>query len=78
MGLKDEIRDSLKTAMKAKDEIAVSTIRMLNSAFKYKEIEKKAELTDDDVLTVLATAAKQRREAIEQYEKGGRQELADK
>jgi hypothetical protein len=78
MGLKEELKTSLVTAMKAKDEIRVSTIRMLNSSIKYKEIDKKVELTDDDVLTILSTAAKQRREAIEQYENGGRQELADK
>jgi len=78
MGLKDQLKDTLKNAMKARDEITVSTIRMLNSSIKYKEIEKKAELTDEDVLGVLSTAAKQRREAVEQYEKGGRTELAEK
>lgn len=79
--LKDQLQEDLKTAMKARDEVTVSTLRMLKSAIGYYEIQKGGAgytATDEDVMTVINTQVKQRRDSIEQYQNAGRQELADK
>jgi uncharacterized protein YqeY len=65
-------------AMKAKDAERLLTIRMMKSAFKNKEIEKREPLTDAEAYQVLTTMIKQRRDSIEQFTKGGRAELAAK
>ena len=78
MSLKERLQAELKEAMKARDAVKVSTLRLISSLIKYKEIEAKKELDDEAVLAVLSTAVKQRRESIEQYEKGNRPDLADK
>jgi len=78
MTLKERFSADLKDAMRAHEEVRLSTLRLLSSSIKYKEIEERKPLDDEAVLSVLATAAKQRRESIEQYEKAGRQDLADK
>ena len=72
----DKINADLITAMKAKDEAALSALRMLKSAIKYKEVDLKREPTDEDVIEVLSKQAKQRKESIEGFEKGGRAESA--
>jgi uncharacterized protein YqeY len=74
--LNDRINADLVAAMKARDEAAVSALRMLKSALKYKEMDLKRELKDEDVTDVLSHQAKQRRESIEGFEKGGRAESA--
>lgn len=78
--LKDQIQEDLKNAMMAKDENTLSTVRMLKSALQYYEIQKGASYsaTDEDVIEVVGREIKKRKESIELYEKGGRQELADK
>ena len=78
MSIKEKLKADLVTAMKARAELKVSTLRLITSSIKNKEIDERKELDDDGVLAVLNTAAKQRRDSIEQYEKGGRQDLADK
>ena len=78
MSIKDRLKSDLVTAMKARDELKVSTLRLVNSSIKNREIDERKELDDEGVLAVLNTAAKQRRDSIEQFEKGGRQDLADK
>jgi len=81
MVLKDKIQEDLKSAMLAKDENKLSTIRMLKSALQYYEIQKGGagyEATNEDVLDVVGKEIKKRREAIEMFIKGGRQESADK
>lgn len=78
MSIKEKLRADLVTAMKARAELKVSTLRLITSAIKNKEIDERKEIDDDGVLAVLTTAAKQRRDSIEQFEKGGRQDLADK
>jgi hypothetical protein len=65
-------------AMKAREEARLSTIRMIKSALKNKEIDKRAPLDDQEAMAVLNTMIKQRKDSIEQFTKGGRQELADK
>jgi len=77
MSLKEKLREDMKEAMKAKDALRLSTVRLLISAIKNKEIELIREMGDDEVISVLSTAAKQRRESVEQYEKAGRLELAE-
>ena len=79
--LKDTIQNDLKNAMLAKDESKLSTIRMLKSALQYFEIQKGGAgytATDEDVVEVVGREIKKRKESIELYEKGNRQELADK
>jgi uncharacterized protein YqeY len=66
------------TAMKAKDAERTGVLRMVKAAFKTKEIEKREPLTDAEAQQVLTTMIKQRRESIEQFEKGGRSDLAEK
>ncbi|TCK05225.1 GatB/YqeY domain-containing protein [Phorcysia thermohydrogeniphila] len=78
MGLKERLLQDMKEAMRAKDKVKLSTIRMINSLIKNAEIDKRGELTDDEIVQLLMKYAKQRREAIEMYEKGGRQDLVEK
>ena len=68
----DKINADIITAMKAKAEADLSALRMLKSAIKYKEVDLKREVTDEDVIDVLSKQAKQRKESIEGFEKGGR------
>lgn len=77
MTLKDRLGEELKLAMKARDNTRISTIRMVISVVKNREIDGRTTLDDEGVLAVLTSAAKQRRESIEQFEKGGRTDLAD-
>src|SRR6185503_697250 len=65
-------------AMRSRDELRLSTLRMVKSAIKNKEIDKRGPLDDKEAQQVLATLVKQRKDSIEQFTKGGRQELADK
>ena len=77
--LRDDINNALKEAMKAKDERAVSTLRMVNSTLKNADIEArgtgKPALGDAEILSVLQKMIKQRQESVELYEKGGRADL---
>ena len=74
----DTLKTDLKQAMRQGEAIAVSTIRMLISQFQYASIQAGHDLTEEDALALLQRAVKTRRESIEHYEKGGRQDLADK
>ena len=79
--LKDKIQDDLKAAMIAKDELKLSTIRMLKSALQYYEIQKGGagyEATDEDVMDVIGKEIKKRKESIELYKQGNRPESAEK
>lgn len=79
--LKQQLKDDLKTAMLAKEEVAVSTLRMILSALSYYEIQKGGagyEATDEDVTTVIQKEVKQRKDSIEQFKTGGREDLAEK
>ena len=78
MPLLAKIDDDLKSAMKASDSLKVSVLRMAKTAIKNRQIDTGKELSDDDIIPVLSTLAKQRRESIEQFSKGGRQDLAEK
>jgi len=77
--LKERIDADLKDAMRSKDELGTSVLRMLKSAVKYKEVEPGGHALDDGgVLAVIQTLIKQRRDSVEQFRAGGRPELADK
>jgi uncharacterized protein len=78
MPLVDQIQKDIVVAMKAKDEARLSTLRMIKSALQLKGVEKMSPLDDKESQAVLATLIKQRKESIEQFTKGGRQEMADK
>jgi uncharacterized protein YqeY len=74
----DRIQKDMIEAMKAKEELRLSVLRMMKSALKNKEIEKIRPLEDAESLQVLQTLVKQRRESVEQFARGGRQDLVDK
>ncbi len=79
--LRTRLNDALKSAMKAKDELAVSTLRLILAALKDRDIAARTKgdtngIGEDEVLGLLGTMIKQRREAIAHYEQGGRPELA--
>jgi hypothetical protein len=78
MSLLRKLDDDLKSAMKASDGLKVSVLRMAKSSIKYKKIETGTEPSDDDIIAVLSALAKQTKESIEQFSKGGRPELAEK
>jgi uncharacterized protein YqeY len=78
MALVDQIQKDIIAAMKARDEARLSTLRMVKTALMNRKIEKMADLDDREAQQVLNTLIKQRKEAIEQFTKGGRQEMADK
>lgn len=78
MAIPDDLNAALKEALKSRNELKVSVIRMIKASLKNKEIEKMGALTDEDILSVLSTLAKQRRESIEQFSAAGRKDLAEK
>ncbi len=78
MSISDQVTKDMIAAMKSREELKLSTLRMMKSALKNKEIEKRSPLDDKEALQVLSTMVKQRKDSIEQFTKGGRQELADK
>jgi len=78
MALKQQIISDLTASMKAQDASRTSTLRMVKAAMMNREIEKGGELDDDELAKLLRSLVKQRRDSVEQYEKGGRQDLADK
>ena len=78
MGLKDDLSANVVRALKAKDKETVSTLRFFLSAVKNKEKDLRREIRDDEVQAVALAQVKQRQDSIEQFENGGRQDLADK
>lgn len=77
MGLREQINEDVKTAMRAKDTARLGTIRLITAALKQKEVDERIELTDAHVLAVIEKMIKQRKDSISQFEAGGRQDLAD-
>ena len=78
MSLIEQIQQDITAAMKAREEQRLSTLRMVKTALKNREIEKMAPLDEKESQAVLTTLIKQRKESVEQFTKGGRQEMADK
>lgn len=78
MSLIEQIQKDITSAMKAREEHRLSTLRMVKTALKNREIEKMAPLDDPEARQVLTTLIKQRKDSVEQFTKGGRQAMADK
>ncbi len=78
MSFSEKIQKDIVTAMKAKDELRLSVLRMVKSAVQLKEVEKLRALDDAESIQLLQTLLKQRKESIEQFTKGGRQDLVEK
>jgi len=78
MSLKEKIKADIKQAMRDKNESRLSTLRMLSAAIQRREVDERIQLDDTQVLAVIEKLVKQGRESIEQYNNGGRRDLADK
>lgn len=78
MELRERLTDRMKDAMKARDELRLSVIRMIRSAVKNRDIELKRELNEQEIVEVIATLGKQRRESIRLFKDAGRQDLVEK
>lgn len=78
MSLKDQLNESMKTAMKARDDLRLSAVRMVRSMVKNREIDQKKELDDQEIIEVISTLVKQRRESIRMYREGNRPDLVEK
>jgi uncharacterized protein len=78
MSLVDQIQKDITVAMKSRDEARLSTLRMVKTALMNRKIEKMAELDEKEAQQVLGTLIKQRKDSVEQFTKGGREEMADK
>jgi uncharacterized protein YqeY len=76
MAIRDDLKKTLVEAAKARDQVLLDTVRAVQSAIRYKEIDKKGELTEAEIFSVIQTLCKQRRESVEQYTQGGRTDLA--
>ena len=76
MSLQEQISAALKDAMRARDEVKMATLRLVLTAIKKREKETRSLLEDQEVISVITTQIKQRRESIEQYRKAGREDLA--
>jgi uncharacterized protein YqeY len=78
MSLAEKIQSDIVTAMKAKDDLRLSVLRMVKAAIQLKEVEKIRKLDDSESIQLLQTLLKQRKESIDQFSKGGRTDLAEK
>jgi uncharacterized protein YqeY len=78
MSLKEKIRQDMVSATKSRDLVALSTLRMLLASVKNREIELRKEADDAEVMKIIATSIKQRKESVELYDKGGRSDLVEK
>lgn len=78
MSLQEQISAALKDAMRARDEVKMATLRLVLTAIKNREKEARSLLEDQEVISVITTQIKQRRESIEQYQKAGREDLVQR
>ncbi|HFC8471565.1 TPA: GatB/YqeY domain-containing protein [Neisseria subflava] len=78
MSLKTQLTEDMKTAMRAKDQVSLSTIRLINAAIKQFEVDERTEADDAKVISILTKMVKQRRDSAKIYTEAGRQDLADK
>ena len=78
MSLKTQLTEDMKTAMRAKDQVSLSTIRLINAAIKQFEVDERTEAEDAKVISILTKMVKQRKDSAKIYTEAGRQDLADK
>ncbi len=76
--MREQVTKDMATAMKAGEKDKLSTLRMLLSAVKYKEVDAKHQLSDEEVIAVVSTLLKQRQDSVEQFKLGGREDLVEK
>ena len=76
--MREQVTKDMAVALKAGEKARLSTLRMLMSAIKYKEVDAKHQLDDEEVISVISTLIKQRHDSIDQFRKGGREDLVDK
>lgn len=77
MSLKERLTEDFKTAMKSKDEIAKNTINLARAAIKQVEVDTRKDLTDEEIIPIIAKQVKMRKDALADFEKGGRTDLID-
>lgn len=77
MSLKERLMEDLKSSMKNKDKVRKNVITMVRSAIKQREVDERIELEDEDIINIISKQVKQKRDAIEDFEKGNRQDLVD-
>lgn len=78
MSLNEQLNEAMKEAMRAKDTLRLNAVRMIRTAIKNREIDERRELDDQEVIGILSTLAKQRRESAQAYQEGNRPDLAEK
>ena len=78
MSLEETIAQDLKEAIKARDELRLSCLRMLKTAVKNKQVEKGDKLQDSDIQTIISSLIRKGQEAVHEYKKGAREDLASK
>ena len=78
MTISEKINKDITDAMRARDEHRLTTLRMMKSGIRSREIDKRSPVDDQETIQILSTMIKQRKDSIEQFTKGGRQEMADK
>ena len=78
MSVQQRLDDDLKAAMKSSDSLKTSVLRMVKATIKNKLVENRKELSDEEIISVISTLTKQRRESIDLFSKGGREDLAEK
>jgi len=78
MSLQQRLDGDLKAAMKSSDSLKTSVLRLVKAALKNKQVEKRKDLSDEEIISVISTLTKQRRESINLFSKGGREDLAEK
>ena len=78
MSLKTQLTEDMKTAMRAKDQVSLSTIRLINAAIKQFEVDERTQADDAKVISILTKMVKQRKDSAKIYTEAGRQDLADK
>lgn len=78
MSLNEQLNEAMKEAMRAKDTLRLNAVRMIRTAIKNREIDERRELNDQEVIGILSTLAKQRRESAQAYQEGNRPDLAEK
>lgn len=78
MDLKTRLTEDFKSALRSGEKLRVSVLRLLTALIKNREVEKRGPLTDAEVLQAILTSCKQRQEAIEQFKRGGRQDLVER
>ncbi|MGB8658474.1 MAG: GatB/YqeY domain-containing protein [Candidatus Zixiibacteriota bacterium] len=78
ISLKQRLDQDMRNALKSKDSLRLGVLRMLKSEIRYKEIEKRADLSDDEVISVLSSSVKKHKDSIEAFDKGGREDLVSR